>query len=1057
MVSLDGTASSDDGDYAVNQPGLDSSARFPLHDCCEFEDVETLRNVMFVPVEGDDDSDNDDEEGDYDDGKGNNTGDEEDDDDDSVVENASASSSSSDENDSIAAAHAAAIGHSPQPILHGGKVLQGAQPATSTENKNYESSLPVNGSNEAKDIENPGEKTETSGTADNSTTREEGNGEKAAEESKSGQIKTSSNGKLGDDDDHDDEDMDADNEETGATNTTTKGHAKKKAQEADHQHKHSKVAKKKRYVCHHNLNERDEDENTPIHVAIHCQKLEHVELLCSAGASLHKKNDGSPPIHVAISIGAIPQHREFANACVRLLYKHEADFAAKDDALHTPLSLACMYNLPEIVTFILSTDAGLSTLNARADRSQGRALHMAAKFDTVIAGASMIAAATIARVAHLHHPDGSVVNAMHRIPGFPGKQADRGAATVANPIKNPSHETVTKILVNTPDIEIDAQNSVGQTPLHIACARGNWNVVRLLLKKGASPAIADRRGFTPGQHAHKRGMPIPNDLLKILGGPPSSGIIPPPRDLIVDPDNNTIVITHELCGLHRTCPPIRRGSNDEPPPENVRRLHVLVDKETGILRTGEFGRCKWENEGRRAALVDVLKCHEYSYVESISQMCSSIPDHPSAIANLDADTTMSRWSFEAALRAAGSVCEAVDKVVSGDHRNAFCVVRPPGHHAGPRGIVRCDNDPDGGSHGFCFLNNVAIGAAYARSMYRNEGIQKIAIVDFDVHHGNGTEEIVRQLVPNVEKSTIRTPFAVGELATQRYRPWLDETDINNVFFASTHGYGARGLEFVNTPSCGWFYPASGKSQISDAINNPSVVESPNLTDFLLSQTWSRMGDDAKGNCCKIINCGLSLPTRDAVPGMQRLEVRDTYRKKILPLLREFDPDIIFISAGFDAHKKDSMNFGYVGMVEDDYEWVTEQLVRLANTCCNGRIVSVLEGGYKIHGGIVSPFARSVASHVRALVDGGRSRELYDLQDGEWESQFERHLIDERERKRQQKLEKMRMAEAQSRRALYVDDNGADGTGDDNSGRKRKRNSVDYRQLYEQMKREGFAA
>jgi hypothetical protein len=202
--------------------------------------------------------------------------------------------------------------------------------------------------------------------------------------------------------------------------------------------------------------------------------------------------------------------------------------------------------------------------------------------------------------------------------------------------------------------------------------------------------------------------------------------------------------------------------------------------------------------------------------------------------------------------------------------------------------------------------------------------------------------------------------------------------------------------------------------------------------------------------------------------MQRLEVRDTYRQKILPYLREFDPDIIFISAGFDAHKKDSMNFGYVGMVEDDYEWVTEQLVRIANTCCNGRIVSVLEGGYKIHGGIVSPFARSVASHVRALVDGGKSRELYDLQDGEWESQFERHLIDERERKRQQKVEKMRLLEAQSRRALYSDDGGgghggsggADGVGgadeDETNTRKRKRNQVDYRQLYEQMKREGFA-
>merc|ERR1712238_162146 len=347
--------------------------------------------------------------------------------------------------------------------------------------------------------------------------------------------------------------------------------------------------------------------------------------------------------------------------------------------------------------------------------------------------------------------------------------------------------------------------------------------------------------------------------------------------------------------------------------------------------------------------------------------------------------------------------------------NAFCVVRPPGHHAGPRGIVSCENDPEGGSHGFCFLNNVAIGAAYARSMYRNEGIRKIAILDFDVHHGNGTEEIIRQLVPTVEKQRIRTPFVTGDMATQRYRPWLDETDIDNVFFASTHGYGPRALEFVNTPSGGWFYPASGKSQISDAINNPSAVETPNLTDFLLSQTWTQMGDDARGNCCKILNCGLSLPSGDAIPGMQRLEVRDTYRKQILPTLREFDPDIIFISAGFDAHKKDSMNFGYVGMV--------------------------------------SPFARSVASHVRALEDGGRSRELYDRREGEWESQFERHLIDEKERKRQQKLEKMRMLEEQSRRALHGDGDGVEGA--DGSARKRKRNQVDYRQLYEHMKREGF--
>ena len=438
-------------------------------------------------------------------------------------------------------------------------------------------------------------------------------------------------------------------------------------------------------------------------------------------------------------------------------------------------------------------------------------------------------------------------------------------------------------------------------------------------------------------------------------------------------------------------------------------------------------------------------------------MCANIPDHPNAIAHLDADTALSRWSFESALRAAGSVCEAVDKVVNGEFRNAFCAVRPPGHHAGPRGIVRCDNDPEGGSHGFCLLNNVAIGAAYARSMYRNEGIQKIAIIDFDVHHGNGTEEIIRQLVPTVEKCAVKTPFAVGEFATSTYRPWLDETDVNDVFFASTHGFGPRGLEDAGAPQGGWFYPASGKSHISDAIKNPSLVETPNLTDFIASQSWTRIGEDARANCCKIINCGLGLPDREAVPGMQRLELRDTYRQRILPRLREFDPDIIFISAGFDAHKKDTMNFGYVGMVEDDYEWVTEQIVRIANTCCNGRVVSVMEGGYKIHGGIVSPFARSVASHVRALTDGGKSRELYDLQDGEWESQFERHLIEERERKRQQKLEKLRIAQEQARNVLADSANSGEGNDEGASpSRKRRRNQVDYRELYEQMKKEGFA-
>jgi len=534
----------------------------------------------------------------------------------------------------------------------------------------------------------------------------------------------------------------------------------------------------------------------------------------------------------------------------------------------------------------------------------------------------------------------------------------------------------------------------------------------------------------------------------------------------------------------------------------VRRLSVLLDENVGILRGAEFESAKWEGEARRASMADILKVHEFKYVEKISQFCSEIPDHPNAIAQLDTDTGISRWSFEAAMRAAGSVCEAVDRVMAGDFRNAFCAVRPPGHHAGPRGIVKCENDPEG-SHGFCLLNNVAIGAAYARSMYRNDGIKKVAIIDFDVHHGNGTEAVIMNLVPSVDKATIRLPFAVGTMETPRYRPWLDETDVDNVFFASAHGYGPRQLVHHMGPHPGWFYPASGKSGVSQSVRSPESVERPGLEEFMFTQSWTRLGEASRMNCCKVINIGLPLPQPNETPGIQRVETRDAYRKNILPNLLDFNPDIIFISAGFDAHKRDEMNYGYVGMVEEDYEWLTEQLVKVANSCCNGRIVSVLEGGYRIHGGIVSPFARSVASHVRGLMEGGNSRELYDNNESSWESQFEREMVEEREKKRQIRIERMTRPYLGQRRfpaSLDLDMNHSSSPqqsamesepkadtdrymnemmqmplanrkesedyavstkqGDDEGNiaeeprpSKRKRNQVDYKELYEQMKKE----
>jgi len=736
-----------------------------------------------------------------------------------------------------------------------------------------------------------------------------------------------------------------------------------------------KEKNKEEYYCPYDIDERDDDENTPIHIAIHCRKLEHVSLLLKAGANVHRKSEGSGPVHVAISIGSLKAHVEFAYKCLLLLKENGADLSLKDESLQTPLYLCAQNDLADCARICLQDSKGIQTLNHRADRVGGRPLHACAKFNSL-------------QVIH--------------------------------------------VLLKIPDIEIDAMNNYGRTPLHLAASKGNWGIVRLLIQAGANTKVMDRRGILPGKLATIRGIAIPNDLRGCLGE--SS------RDLLLDPDSNTLLIYHELCNRHKSCPPIKRGSMNDPPPENTRRLHVLIDEQVGILHSKEFESCTLEKEARRASMADVLKVHEYSYVEKITQLCMTIPDHDAAIASLDADTAVSHHSLEAAMRAAGAVCEAVDKIMAGDYRNAFCAVRPPGHHAGPRGIVPCVNDPNG-SHGFCLLNNVAIGAAYARSLYRNDGICKIAIIDFDVHHGNGTEEIIRSLIPNLETSRISTQFVSGVLQTSNYRPWLNEDDIQNVFFASTHGYGPR-ENFPLSQQGGWFYPASGKTLITEAIQDGSFTKM-NVQEFLLTQTWTRMGQDARTNCCKIIDVGLQLPQPNDIAGQQRIQVRDSYRNKVLPHLMQFNPDFIFISAGFDGHKRDSMNFGYCGMIEDDYEWITNELVKVANTCCQGRIVSVLEGGYKIHGGIVSPFARSVASHVRALVDAGSTRELY--QESTWESQFEHTLIEEKERRRQSKLDKLRSLD--EKEDIHAD----------SLNRKRRRSQVDYRQLHEQMKKESLAS
>lgn len=244
--------------------------------------------------------------------------------------------------------------------------------------------------------------------------------------------------------------------------------------------------------------------------------------------------------------------------------------------------------------------------------------------------------------------------------------------------------------------------------------------------------------------------------------------------------------------------------------------------------------------------------------EHIERVKSSSP--ASGYYAIDGDTTMNPYTWQAALRSAGGAIAAVDAVMNKKASNAFSCLRPPGHHAEPHQAM-----------GFCFFNNVAIAAKYALEHY---GLERVAVIDFDVHHGNGTE-----------------------------------------------------AAFINEPRvlmCSYFqhpfYPYS-----EPRTDLPNMVNVP-------------------------------LPAYTAGPA-----VREVVELGWMPRLRQFKPQFIFISAGFDAHREDDM--GQMGLVEADYAWITRQLMTVANETAEGRIVSCLEGGYNL-----SALARSVVAHLKELAD-----------------------------------------------------------------------------------------
>jgi acetoin utilization deacetylase AcuC-like enzyme len=294
-------------------------------------------------------------------------------------------------------------------------------------------------------------------------------------------------------------------------------------------------------------------------------------------------------------------------------------------------------------------------------------------------------------------------------------------------------------------------------------------------------------------------------------------------------------LRHEMGSHHPECPERIQAIEDQ----------LILSRVDGFLK---------RIEPPLATTEQVELVHSADHVEYVTGHSPT-----SGYFMLDGDTIMNPATLTVSLRAAGAAIAGVDAVMKGEVENAFCAIRPPGHHAEPTR-----------SMGFCIFNNIAIAARYAISAY---DIERVAIIDFDVHHGNGTEAA-----------------------------FYDDPKILM-------------CSFFQHP----FYPYSGLEHSDNMVNMPMPASTKgDVVRKMITETW-------------------------------------------LPRLREFKPELILISAGFDAHREDDL--GQMGLVEDDYVWMTQRLKEIAKESAGGRIVSCLEGGYNL-----SALGRSVVAHVKALAD-----------------------------------------------------------------------------------------
>jgi len=754
------------------------------------------------------------------------------------------------------------------------------------------------------------------------------------------------------------------------------------------------------------------------------------QLLLEGGADVNMGIEGSPSMHLAVCAGALPGRGgdAMATAALRLLSTlSQASPYSRDDNGRTPLHWAAHHGLEGAIgaLFEIAAEEG-ERVRAEAEARQKEfeeAVAKAAKEgeQEQEAPAPPPPAMPPPFLLDVADKQGNTALTLAARAGASGAVACLLAAA-----KKQGEGGVGKAAA--------AANRAGQAPLHAAAAAGSGSCCALLVAAGAGVLKEScKRGWSPAEWASRRGHEALAKALALEGGGAAAVSKVAAAALAADKVEETektrkmLLVAPDECLEHRTAPEPRPRSAPEPPPENVGRLKVLTDPVDGLLVGSGFVESEEEVEGakktksrtknstsssssssslaaaahppltvsrsaRRAAAADVLRVHDWSYVRALQAACASIPDSQLAIGHLDGDTAVCARSFDAALVAAGGVCDAVDAVLDGRARHAFCAVRPPGHHAGPSGVVACSNDPQG-SHGFCLLNNLAIGACYAMGARRDKGVIKICLLDFDVHHGNGTQACVGGLAPSTVRHSFSHPFGSGEQSFPVFKPWLDFDDSSNVLFASVQGYGKKGFG----DSVSWVYPGSGgtcdttkkaaeedgegeggegEAEAEEKKQEDTVVEEDPTGEFAPDPEAEAPPHQGP----RVINVGMAQ-------GFDPPRWRRAWRDKILPAVVKFDPDLILVSAGFDAHRKDDINFRYIGVTERDYEWLTHQIVTVANRCCPGKVVSVLEGGYRIQGGPVSAFSRSVAAHVKALAELGGG--VWDGKEAAWERERER--------------------------------------------------------------------